>query len=79
MWTVKIAVVSLNTCSNMFKIYFQYSVGWSSVINTPPPIPDHFKTFAGSRSKPEPVPSMSELAQRSSEAGTLLRHGRLTY
>ncbi|XP_053405738.1 uncharacterized protein LOC123566534 isoform X4 [Mercenaria mercenaria] len=44
------------------------SVGWSSVINTPPPVPDHSKTFAGSRTKPGSVPSMSELAQRSNEA-----------
>ncbi|XP_060563481.1 uncharacterized protein LOC132722900 isoform X6 [Ruditapes philippinarum] len=44
------------------------SVGWSSVINTPPPIPGHSKTFAGSRTRQAPVPSMTELTQRSHEA-----------
>jgi hypothetical protein len=41
------------------------------VINTPPPIPGHSKTFAGSRTRQAPVPSMTELTQRSHEAGTL--------
>lgn len=49
------------------------SVGWSSVIKTPPPL----NTFAGIRSPRDPTPSLTEIQQRTREADELKKFNEM--